>query len=71
MKNKISQQPKSWLLLYPFNIYNIQNPKSHTSQKGKYKMSFPFFNSESTSRSILAFHTADSEILVNYKVLDL
>ena len=49
MKNKVSQQPKTWLPLYPFNIYNIQNPKIHASQKGKYKMSFPFLNSGLTS----------------------
>ena len=71
MKNKVSQQPKMWLLLYPFNINNIQNPKTHASQKGKYKMSVPFFNSGSTSRSILGFNIADSKVLVNYKILDL
>ena len=43
MKNKVSQQPKTWLPLYPFNIYNIQNPKTHYSQKGKYKMLIPVF----------------------------
>ena len=43
MKNKVSQQPKMWLLLYPFNINNIQNPKTHASQKGKYRMSIPIF----------------------------
>ena len=43
MKNKVSQQLKTWLPLYHFNIYNIQNPKTHVSQKGKYKMSIPFF----------------------------
>ena len=59
------------LLLYHFNIYNIQNLKTHASQKGKYKMSFPFFNSGSTFRSVLALNMADYEVLVNYKVLDL
>ena len=43
MKNKVSHQPKTWLPLYPFNIYNIQNPKTHAPQKGKYKMSIPVF----------------------------
>ena len=71
MKNKVSQRPKTWLSLYPFNIYNIQNLKTHASQKGKYKMSIPFFNSGSTSRSVLGFNTTDSEDFVNYKVLDL
>ena len=65
MKNKVSQQPKMWLLLYPFNINNIQNPKTHASQKGKYKMSFQFFNCGSTFWSVLAFNMADSEVLVN------
>ena len=40
-------------------------------KKKNSKMSFLFFNSGSTSRSVLAFNTANSEILVNYKVLDL
>ena len=71
MKNKVSQQPKIWLPLYTFNIYNIQNPKTHASQKGKYKMSIPFFNGGSSSRSVLGFNTTDSEVSVNYKVLDL
>ena len=72
MKNKVSQQQKTWLPLYPFNIYNIQNPKNTCSQKGKKKRSqFPFFNSRSTSRSVLALNIADSKVLVNYKVLDL
>ena len=43
MKNKVSQLPKTWLSLYPFNIYNIQNPKIHAPQKGKYKMSIHVF----------------------------
>ena len=43
MKNKVLQQPKTWQPLYPFNIYNIQNPKTHASQKGIYKMSIPVF----------------------------
>ena len=34
-----------WLPLYPFNIYNIQNPKTHAPQKGKYKMSILVFQS--------------------------
>ena len=35
------------------------------------KSQFPFFNSRSTSRSVLALNIADSEVFVNYKVLDL
>ena len=34
-------------------------------------MSIPFFNNKSTSRSVFALNTADSEVLVNYKLLDL
>ena len=67
MKNKVSQQPKTWLPLYPFNIYNIQNPKTHASQKGNIKCQFPFFNGGSNFRSVLGFNTADSEVLVNHK----
>ena len=29
--------------MYPFNIYNIQNPKIHAPYKGKNKMSIPVF----------------------------
>ena len=60
-----------WLPLYHFNIFNILNPKTHASQKGIYKMSIPFFNSKSTSRSVFALNNIDSEVLVSYKCLDL
>ena len=40
-------------------------------KKENKKCQFPFFNSGSTSRLFLALEMADSEVLVNYKVLDL
>ena len=40
-------------------------------RKEKLKCRFPFFNNWSTSRLVLALNTDDSEILVNYRVLDL
>ena len=40
-------------------------------KKENIKCQFPFFNSGSTSRSVLALNTVDFEVLVNYKVLDL
>ena len=33
-------------------------------EKENIKCQFPFFNSGSTSKSVLAFNTADSEVLV-------
>ena len=45
--------------------------KNMLPKKKNTKMSFMFFNSGSTSRSVFAFNMANSEILVNYKVLDL
>ena len=41
------------------------------SKKEYKKCQFSFFNSESTSRPVLALKTANSKVLVNYKVLDL
>ena len=40
-------------------------------KKENIKCQFLFFNSGSTSRSVLALNSSDSEVLVNYKVLDL
>ena len=39
-------------------------------KKENKKCQFMFFNSRSTSRSVLAFKMLYCEILVNYKVLD-
>ena len=60
-----------WLPLYPFNMYNIQNPKTYAPRKENKKCQFPFFNSVSNSKLVLGFKTANSKVLVKYKVLDL
>ena len=54
MKNNIFQLPKMWPPLYPFNMYNIQNPKTHAPEKENKKYQFPFFNSGLTSKLVLA-----------------
>ena len=40
-------------------------------KKENIKCQFLFFNGGSTSRSVLALNTADYEVLINYKVLDI
>ena len=62
---------KTQLLLYPFNIYNLQKPKTHLPLKEKLKSQFPFFNSGSNSRSVLVLNAVNFEVWVNWKVLDL
>ena len=70
MKNKISQQPKTWLPLYPFNIYiTFKTLKHMLSKKENKKCQFPFFNGGSNFRSVFALSKEDYEVLVNYKVL--
>ena len=62
MKNKVFQQSKTWMLLYPFNIYNLQKTKTHVPLKEKLKSQFSFFNSGSNSRSVLALNMIDFEV---------
>ena len=69
MKNKVSEQPKTWLHLFPSNIFNIQNSNTHAPKKEIKKCPFLFFNSGSTYRWIMALNMTDSKILANYKVL--
>ena len=71
MKNKVSQQQKTWLPLYPFNIYNSQNPKNTCSQKGKIKKVNFRFSTVGQLPGRVYLNIVDSEVFVNYKVLDL
>ena len=58
MKNKVFLQPKTWLPLYLFNMYNIQNPKTHAPKKENKKCQFSFFNNGSTFKLGLALKMA-------------
>ena len=71
MKNKVSQQQKRGCLCTALIYITFKTLKTHASKKENKKSQFPFFNSRSTSRSVLALNIADYEVFVNYKVLDL
>ena len=57
--------------MYPFNIYNLQKPKTHLPLKEKLKSQFPFFNSGSNFRFVLVLNAVNFEVWLNWKVLDL